>query len=234
MKRKIWIAVIGIMSCMIWGCGNKETDWGPESPEVLPSGNAAEAYVTPEIEEIINLSAIECQTVSVVNSHTILVRIGGEEKEIVLYGIVTPDSYEDQAVNHLQKIIPETVCIDYIKEETGEAYVWQTNDITFFSNCINYRMCYDGYAVMDPSMEEENRPHYEKAEEWARGTESGLWANTGFEEAAAMASYSVSGNNVSESDTEDTGISNNSVPESDNTEASGNSVSDPGNSEDGE
>lgn len=217
MNRKMWFVAIGILSCLVCSCGRKEIELEPEK---FPPGNTAETYTIPTITETFDLFMVECQIVSVIDSRTILVSMGGEEKEIVLYGVLTPAGYEDQAMNHLQKIIPEAVCIDYVVEETGEAYVWKNNNTTFFSNCINYRICYDGYAVMNPAMEEENRPHYENAEEWAQGTESGLWANTGFEETVKeyLDEYSASGNNASESAASDIDASDTSVSEADNSE----------------
>lgn len=203
MKRKIITILTTVMLCMTLGaCGSREIDWGPETPEILPSTNGIVTYVTPEQTEIINISFDQCNTVSVISGTEIRVLHNGQYKDITLYGILVPEQYENEVMDYLNASLPETVYIDYINEETGSAYVWITNDVAMISGCVNYQMCYKGYAVTNPAQELEDTVAYEKAVDWACDTQSGLWI---YEDIRNIS--------VPESSVSDNGISKNSVSE---------------------
>lgn len=218
MKKRLAAVLTATILCLTLGaCGSREIDWGPDTPEVLPSTDEVVTYVTPERPEVYDLSLISCSTASVTNGNMIKVMVNGQYRDITLYGIAVPDKYEDEVKDYLNASLPETVYLDYIDEEAGSAYVWVTNDVSMISGCVNYQMCYKGYAVVNPAQEPEDVSLYEKAEEWAADTASGLWVYENIRD-ISISENSVSINSISENGVSENSVSGNTSPGTINSE----------------
>lgn len=193
MKKRTLLAITGLMICIL-GCGRQETDWEPDVPEVLPSSNGIVTYANPQTEEITSLTVEECIVVSVTDAGSVIVTENGQEKEISLYGLSYPEGYSQEIKEHLTAILPETVYVEYTDMEKTEGYLWTENNVAMESNCMNYRMLYEGYAVRNPATD---LPlEYEQAELWAIGTKAGLWKETDLTEHILLSGNSVSDNST--------------------------------------
>lgn len=205
MKRKLFTLVAGLFTGIaLIACNNKEIEWDSSSEEILPPPVSANEYVTPVTDSVFDLSMIRGTSVSFLDYHTVSMIVDGSERIITLYGIDVPHIYRNDALNYLSELALPEAYIDYVDVETGEAYLWTTDDISMISGCINYRMVYAGYAVASDSIAGKYAKNLIEAQNWAENTLSGLWVNTDFkisEDATVDESDNVvSDNNVLEED----------------------------------
>lgn len=203
-KNFITLAAGFFTGIVLIACSNKEIEWESSSEEVLPSPISANEYVTPVTDSVVDLSMIRGTSVSFLDYRTVSMIVDGSERIITLYGIDVPKIYRGDTLNYLSKLSLPDAYINYVDVETGEAYLWTTNDISMISGCINYRMVYEGYALTSNSIVGKYAGNLIEAQNWAENTLSGLWVNPDFKISEDTAIDEpddvVSDNNVLEED----------------------------------